>query len=282
MKHTRALSLLLSCALSMSLLVPMTPVHAANDDGSIRSLVDRVTGLTEAVQADIADEAALEALDEQQAAVEESADAADTAAAEAAEAAAAEDEEVTMMVVGGTINVRSGPGTGYERVTQVMTGKRVSVLGEESGWYHVSFGDTTGWILGDYLRDIGDLDGTAGAQIVEMAMQFLGVRYRSGGASPNGFDCSGFTLYLYAQLGYALPHSATSQYKNYGYTVDKADLQPGDLVFFSDSSHAIGHVGIYIGDGQIIHARYSVGKVTIDSLSSSYYTRRYVGAKRII
>lgn len=55
----------------------------------------------------------------------------------------------------------------------------------------------------------------------------------------------------------------------------------GDLVFFSDSSHAIGHVGIYIGNGQIIHARYSVGKITIDSLSASYYASRYVGAKRI-
>lgn len=270
MRNTRGLSLLLSCALSVSLLVPMTPANAASD-GSVKNLVDRVTGLTEQVQADMADDAALEELDELQSSIEETAD-----------AAAAEEEDVTMMVVGGTINVRSGPGTDYDRVTQVKTGKRVTVLGEQNGWYNVSFGETSGWILGDYLRDIGDLDGTAGAQIVEMAMQYLGVRYRSGGASPNGFDCSGFTLYLYAQLGYALPHSATSQYKNYGYAVDKADLQPGDLVFFSDSSHAIGHVGIYIGDGQIIHARYSVGRVTIDNLSASYYTRRYVGAKRII
>jgi len=114
-----------------------------------------------------------------------------------------------------------------------------------------------------------------------MAMPYLGTRYRSGGASPNGFDCSGFTMYLYAQLGYSLPHSATAQYRNCGYAVAKADLQPGDLVFFSDSSHAIGHVGIYIGNGQIIHARYSVGKVMIDSLSASYYASRYVGAKRI-
>ena len=82
-------------------------------------------------------------------------------------------------------------------------------------------------------------------------------------------------------LGYSLPHSATAQYKNCGYAVAKSDLQPGDLVFFSDSSHAIGHVGIYIGNGQIIHARYSVGKITIDSLSASYYASRYVGAKRI-
>ena len=119
------------------------------------------------------------------------------------------------------------------------------------------------------------------AQLIAKAEQYLGTPYVWGGYSPSGFDCSGFTMYLYAKLGYSLPHSATAQYKNCGYAVAKSDLQPGDLVFFSDSSHAIGHVGIYIGNGQIIHARYSVGKITIDSLSASYYASRYVGAKRI-
>ena len=180
-----------------------------------------------------------------------------------------------------TINVRTGPSTNYDKITQVVSGKQVTVVGESNGWYQVTFDSTTGWLLGEYLRDPADLDGTVGAKVVSMAMPFLGTRYRSGGASPNGFDCSGFTMYLYAQLGYSLPHSATAQYKNCGYAVAKSDLQPGDLVFFSDSSHAIGHVGIYIGNGQIIHARYSVGKITIDSLSASYYASRYVGAKRI-
>ena len=187
-----------------------------------------------------------------------------------------------MVVTGGTINVRTGPGTDYERITQVSTGKQVQIIGEANGWYQITFDATTGWLLGEYLRDPADPNGTVGEQIVELAKTFLGTRYRSGGAAPGGFDCSGLTLYLYAQYGYSLPHSATSQYKNCGYSVAKADLQPGDLVFFSDSSHAIGHVGIYIGSGQIIHARYSVGKVTIDSLSSSYYTSHYVGAKRIV
>ena len=270
--HSRCLSALLSCALSASLLAPMTPAKAASD-GSIRELVDRVTVLTETVQAENADSAALEALDEMQAALEEAADAEDNAAVT---------ETVVMTVTGGTINVRTGPGTSYDRITQVYSGKQVEVLGESNGWYQVSFDSTVGWMLGDYLRDPSDADGSAGAQIVEMARQYLGTRYRSGGSSPNGFDCSGFTLYLYAKLGYSLPHSATAQYKNCGYAVSKSELQPGDLVFFSDSSHAIGHVGIYIGDGQIIHARYSVGKVTIDSLSTSYYNNRYVGAKRIV
>lgn len=275
--HSRCLSALLSCALSVSLLVPMTPVRAASD-GSISSLVDRVSVLTESVQAEsaqenAANEEALEALDEMQAELEAAAD---------AEEDTSVTETVTMVATGGTINVRTGPGTSYDRITQVATGKQVEVISEQDGWYQVVFGATTGWLLGEYLRDPADASGSVGEQIVEAAMTFLGTRYRSGGSSPNGFDCSGFTMYLYAKYGYSLPHSATSQYKNCGYAVAKADLQPGDLVFFSDSSHAIGHVGIYIGGGQIIHARYSVGKVTIDSLSTSYYTNRYVGAKRIV
>lgn len=270
--HSRCLSALLSCALSVSLLAPMTPARAASD-GSIRDLVDRVTVLTESVQAEPADDAALAELDEMQATLEEAADAGEDTSVT---------ETVTMIVTGGTINVRTGPGTGYDRITQVKTGKQVEVIGETDGWYQIAFDSTTGWLLGEYLRDPADIDGSVGAQIVEMAKTFLGTRYRSGGSSPNGFDCSGFTLYLYAKFGYSLPHSATAQYKNCGYAVSKSELQPGDLVFFSDSSHAIGHVGIYIGDGQIIHARYSVGKVMIDSLSTSYYTNRYVGAKRIV
>ena len=275
-KYSRSLSLLLSCVLSVSMLAPMTPPAKAASDGSILELVDRVSVLTETVQAEAAENAAnaaaLKELDEQQAALDEAADEVDPAVT----------ETVTMVVTGGTINVRTGPGTNYDKITQVVSGKQVEVIGEENGWYQVTFDSTTGCLLGEYLRDPADLDGSVGAQVVEMAMAFLGTRYRSGGSSPNGFDCSGFTLYLYAKFGYSLPHSATAQYKNCGYAVAKADLQPGDLVFFSDSSHAIGHVGIYIGNGQIIHARYSVGKVTIDNLSASYYTNRYVGAKRIV
>ena len=270
--HSRCVSFLLSGMLSVSLLAPLSSAQAAYDDGSIRDLVDRVTVLTESVQAESANEDELAKLDEMQAELEDKADAKEDVSAT---------ETVSMVVTGGTINVRTGPGTNYDKITQVVSGKQVTVVGEANGWYQVTFDATTGWLLGEYLRDPADLDGTVGAKIVSMAMPYLGTRYRSAGASPNGFDCSGFTIYLYAKLGYSLPHSATAQYKNCGYAVAKSDLQPGDLVFFSDSSHAIGHVGIYIGNGQIIHARYSVGKVMIDSLSASYYASRYVGAKRI-
>ena len=172
--HSRSLSLLLSGVLSVSLLAPLSSAQAAYD-GSIRNLVDRVTVLTESVQTENTNEEELAALDELQAELEDKADAKEDVS---------ETETVTMVVTGGTINVRTGPGTNYDKITQVVSGKQVTVIGEANGWYQVKFDSTTGWLLGEYLRDPADLDGTVGANIVSMAMPFLGTRYRSGGASP--------------------------------------------------------------------------------------------------
>lgn len=192
-------------------------------------------------------------------------------------------ESVAGYVTGGTINVRSGPGTEYERVTTVSTGKKITILGTADGWSLVSFGGTTGYILGDYVAEGEPPVSSVGEQVAAMAAQYLGVHYVYGGSSPSGFDCSGLTMYLYKQFGYSLPHTASGQYANCGYKVSRSELQPGDLVFFSSPSSggSINHVAIYIGNGQIIHARYSVGKVYTNSLSESYYSTYYAGAVRI-
>lgn len=184
-------------------------------------------------------------------------------------------------VAGGTINVRKGPGTDYGKITSVRSGKSVEILGEENGWYKLSFDGTTGYIRGDFVMETSSETSAVGAAVAAAAWNYLGVPYVYGGASPSGFDCSGFTLYLFKQHDISLPHGATAQYKNCGEHVAKENLQPGDLVFFSDSSHAIGHCAVYVGDDTIIHARNSVKSVVTNKLSSSYYTSHYVGAKRI-
>ena len=112
---------------------------------------------------------------------------------------------------------------------------------------------------------------------VGIAMQYLGVPYVWGGASPSGFDCSGLTTYVYAQLGVSLPHNAAMQYNQSGVYVSRGELQPGDLVFFD----GLGHMGMYIGGDQFIHAPHTGDVVKISSLNESWYASRYVGAKRV-
>ena len=112
---------------------------------------------------------------------------------------------------------------------------------------------------------------------VGIAMQYLGVPYVWGGSSPSGFDCSGLVSYVYAQLGVSLPHNAAMQYSQSGVFVSRGELQPGDLVFFD----GLGHMGMYIGGDQFIHAPHTGDVVKISSLSESWYASRYVGAKRV-
>jgi len=112
--------------------------------------------------------------------------------------------------------------------------------------------------------------------VVGIAMQYLGTPYVWGGASPSGFDCSGFVMYVFAQIGVSLPHNAAMMY-GYGTPVSRTQLAPGDLVFFN----GLGHMGIYIGGGQFIHSPHTGDVVKISSLGESWYSSTYVGARRI-
>ncbi|WP_340020711.1 C40 family peptidase [Paenibacillus sp. FSL K6-1096] len=108
----------------------------------------------------------------------------------------------------------------------------------------------------------------------------IGTKYVSGGTTTNGFDCSGFTMYVFDKIGINLPHQSGSQYQM-GSAVSRDELRAGDLVFFNTNGRGVSHVGIYVGDGDFAHASSSRG-VTISSLSDSYYVNRYIGAKRIM
>ena len=122
----------------------------------------------------------------------------------------------------------------------------------------------------------------SGSDIVSYAKKFLGKPYRYAASGPNSFDCSGFTSYVYRQFGYSLSRSSRAQALN-GTPV--SNLAPGDVLLFTSprSGGAVGHVGIYIGNGNFIHASSGRGRVVIDNLySSSYYSKRYKGARRII
>ena len=195
---------------------------------------------------------------------------------------------------GSTLNVRSGPATTYDKVASLSDGAVVTIVGIDSGWYKVTTsGGTTGYVSSDYMVTCKDSagsrgDGTAvaassglGQQVADYGLQFLGTPYVYGGNGPSCFDCSGFTSYVYRHFGYTLNRTASTQLSN-GVSVSKSELQPGDLVFFKyNTSKAASHVGIYIGNGQFVHASTNTYTVKTDTLTSGHYANVYVGARRI-
>lgn len=181
------------------------------------------------------------------------------------------------------VNVRSDASTDSSVLTTIEEDAIVTVNGLVDGWYDVTceYG-TEGYIRSDFL-DLTE-SSSSNSDIAATAKQYLGTGYVYGGASPRGFDCSGFTMYVYSQHGYSLPHSATSQWQSgLGARVYSiSELQPGDLVFFNDPSRNAGkacsHAGIYTGDGQFIHSSSSrSGGVIVSSLTSGYYNTYFVG-----
>ena len=113
------------------------------------------------------------------------------------------------------------------------------------------------------------------------AEKYLGTPYLYGGTTPAGFDCSGFVQYVFKNNGISLKRTSRDQYANNGTFIEKAELKPGDLVFFG-SGGVVGHVGIYAGDGQMIHSPSTGKSITYTSIESNYYKSHYIGAKRII
>lgn len=166
-----------------------------------------------------------------------------------------------------TVNLRSTPSEeSGSVVTSVRTGTELQIYGEAvDGWYRTVWAGETAYVSAGYISEEKP---DPGAEIAAYALQFVGCDYAYGGCGPDVFDCSGLTKYVYAQFGITLPHNAETQ-ADCGEYVSREDLRPGDLVFFYSP---IGHVGIYIGNGQYVHASdYGIG-VIVSSLDSSSYT----------
>lgn len=187
-----------------------------------------------------------------------------------------------------TLNLRSGAGTDYATLASIPGSSVLELSGIADGWYKVTYAGQTGYVSSDYISITTEPDEAAvtdaglGAQIVELAKQYIGVPYVYGANGPKSFDCSGFTSYVYRQFGYSLNRSASAQLQN-GTSVAKEALQPGDLVFFKyRTSKPASHVGIYIGGGQFIHASTNAYKVQIDQLLTGHYANVYVGGRHVI
>ena len=219
------------------------------------------------------------------------------------------DTAVTKYINGSSVYIRNEPSTDASIVISLIRNTDVTVTGENGDWYKVKYGDSEGYIFKELLSDeqteqtnrhmpleettnlqenveqtSNSNESSLGQEIVEYAKQYLGYPYVYGGAGSSSFDCSGFTMYVYKNFGYSLSHSARAQSKM-GTYVEKENLQPGDLVFFLDyeTMDDIGHCGIYIGDGNFIHASSGTGYcVKISTLLSGSYDRRYATARRLI
>ena len=190
-------------------------------------------------------------------------------------------------VAGMSVRLRAGASLSSQVYGYYNTGAQFTVLGTSGEWVNVK---TSSGLVG-YMHSAYIKIGTAGStpttggvadQIVATSKLYLGTPYVWAGMSPSGFDCSGFVYYLYKNYGYSLHRVAQDMYSYDGVYVDKANLRPGDLVCFGYGPYSITHVGMYIGNGQFIHSSSGTGYVVITDLSSNYYTRMYVGAKRII
>lgn len=217
------------------------------------------------------------------------------------------------IVTAAKVNLRAGPGTSYRVVSQVNSGDKAYIIGFNQQWYKVICNDQICYIRSDYLEltqipyenrnstnnpiffkdgkstgiapSADALKGTGASStrsdIVAEAMKYLGVPYVWGGSTPDGFDCSGLVQYVLKKHGINIPRT-TEQQAEFGIHISKNALRPGDLVFLQNTYRAgISHVGIYIGNDQMIHASSSKG-VTISNLSSAYYLKHYHSARQLI
>lgn len=188
-----------------------------------------------------------------------------------------------------SLNVREYASTDAPVIAELPKYSYVRVNWVEPEWICVAYNNDglMGYVSSDYIKifegEMPAASSSAGQAAVDLAAQFLGVPYVWGGTSPSGFDCSGLMQYVYNQLGYKINRVAEDQMKN-GIAVSRENLAPGDLVGFysSPGSGYISHIGMYVGNGIMIHAPHTGDVVKYTSIDGSYYSSRFAGGRRII
>lgn len=217
-------------------------------------------------------------------------------------------------ISGTAVNFRKAPNTSAEIITELTRNAKLTVIEEGDEWYEVEYNGERGFVSVTFISktpievtsrsaqprnaktettnnttsaqaeetEAVTLENVTGADIVAYARNYLGYKYTSGGASPSkGFDCSGFTTYVYSHFGISLSRTSSGQNSN-GVSVSKSEMKEGDIICFSGSSGSkrIGHVGIYVGGGKFIHSANSRQGVIISNVSGDGYY--FVSARRII
>ena len=222
------------------------------------------------------------------------------------ETATVEETKKILYINAENVNFRKSADKSSEILDTLRINTEVEVIGEENGWYNVKVNDTVGYISASLLStektvssrsseeqrtieqqetvEVSSGDADIQNQIVEYAKTFLGCPYVYGGTSPNGFDCSGFVQYVYKHFGYSISRSSKTQVNDGVGIYDVNDLEPADILIFKSYSDGstIGHVGLYIGNNQFIHANDENTGVIITSLSYGRYPERLVCGRRIV
>lgn len=189
----------------------------------------------------------------------------------------------TGVVTASKLNMRSGAGTTYPVTHVLYQGNKVNVIGMYGDWYKLKLSDGgIGWVNKNYLS-VNESELKVGA-VLYYAKELIGTPYVWGGSSlqQGGFDCSGYTQYVYKQAGITLNRISRDQSKQ-GIEIGYANLKPGDLVFFSfEGNGNINHVGIYIGNGQMLHSPKTGDVVKQTDIRTDYWRSRFVTARRVI
>jgi uncharacterized protein YgiM (DUF1202 family) len=210
-------------------------------------------------------------------------------------------------ISGDQVNFRASPAIDAAVIAKLPAGAKVNVLGRSEKWAYAYYQGHKGWLYTEYLSSVGEplmarksggmnasptrtlswkqVGGTSiGNRLLERARAMMGTPYVWGGEGDDGVDCSGLIYKVLGDEGAeakCLPRRASEQMAQLGLAVEKEELQPGDLVFFTTYKSGASHVGIYLGDGDFIHASSAQRKVTVSNLSEGYYRERFVGARRI-